>query len=76
MRGEYIKYSASPILEARLYLDACGMAREALGWLCGKAGFLCIREVFFKKGKARKRAFLYMGFGPGRETSIPPVPAP
>ena len=37
MRGEYIKYSASPILEARVYLDAWGMAREGSGLLLRKS---------------------------------------
>ena len=75
MRGEYIKYSASPILSKSLF-RCMGRGKGRLGLALRKSWCLCICEVFFKKGKARKRVFLYMGFGPGGETSIPPVPVP
>ena len=35
--GEYRMYSASPIFKTRVYLDACGKAREGLGLVLQKS---------------------------------------
>jgi len=38
----------------------------------------CVKSFYFslKEGRYEKSIFHYVGFGPGGETSIPPVPVP